>query len=105
VEKQEPAKEASQVVEKQEPAKEASQVVEKQDEVTSLKNENNSLKSENAALKTFVSAIRKFYPDQVNDTQNKINKMFEAQHAKSKDQDIQKPTQKVTTIKSESISL
>ncbi|WP_144497041.1 hypothetical protein [Bacillus pumilus] len=115
VEKQEPAKEAAQAVEKQEPAKEVAQAVEKQepakeaaelkDEVTRLKNENNSLKSENASLKTFVSAIRKFYPDQVNDTQNKINKMFEAQHAKSKDQDIQKPTQKVTTIKSESISL
>ncbi|WP_226567793.1 hypothetical protein [Bacillus stratosphericus] len=105
VEKQEPAKEAEQAVEKQDLSDIVPKVAELIAENNTLKSENNGLKSENAALKTFVSALRKFYPDQVNDTQIKINKMFEGQHAKSKDQDIQKPTQKVTTIKSESISL
>ncbi|MGM0817451.1 MAG: hypothetical protein ACQEUO_18440 [Bacillota bacterium] len=98
VEKQEPVKEAAQAVEKQEPAKETAQVAE-------LNAEINSLKRENTSLKALFTTFQKSYPDEWQDVQNKTNKKFEAKQTQSKDQGIQKPTQKVTTIKSESISL
>ncbi|QNP18294.1 hypothetical protein H9S87_18595 (plasmid) [Bacillus pumilus] len=109
VEKQGPVKEAAQAVEKQGPVKEAAQAVEKQgpvkEEIAELNAEINSLKRENTSLKALFTTFQKSYPDEWQDVQNKTNKKFEAKQTQSKDQDIQKPTQKVTTIKSESISL
>lgn len=89
-----------------EPAKEATQAVEKQEpKIADAKTEINKLKSENVALKGLLSTFQKIYPDEFQDVRNKIDKTLEPKQKQSKDPDIQKPTQKVTTIKSESISL